>query len=145
MPLPLSVNATPVGRLSAVVIAAVGTPVVSTVKLPAVPAVKLALSALVIAGAVSTVSVKAWLASGDCPFAASIVKWYVPAGVAAVLASVAVPSPLSTKVTPVGSVSAVVIAANGPPVVCTVKVCAVPAVKVRVSALLIVGALAPSA
>ena len=43
----------------------VGNPVVVTVKMPIVPVVNVVLSALVIAGAWSTVSVKLWVASGQ--------------------------------------------------------------------------------
>lgn len=55
-------------------------------------------------------------------------------------ASVAVPSPLSRKVTPEGSVPVVVSAGVGYPPVVMVNVDAVPAVIVVVEALLIVGA-----
>ena len=47
----LSVKVTPLGRLPDSVITGVGEPVVVTVKLPALPTVKVALLALVIAGA----------------------------------------------------------------------------------------------
>ena len=48
----------------------VGKPVVVTVKVPALPTVNVVLSALVIAGAWSTVSVKVCVASGPTPLAA---------------------------------------------------------------------------
>ena len=47
---------------------------VVTVNVPAVPTVKVVLSALVIAGAWSTVRVKLWVASGITPLAAVIVS-----------------------------------------------------------------------
>ena len=52
----------------------------------------------------------------------------------------AVPSPLSTKVTPEGSVPLSLSAAVGVPVVVTVKLPAVPVVKVVLVALVITGA-----
>ena len=54
--------------------AGVGNPVVVTVNVPGVPVVNVVLSALVIAGAWSTVSVKLWVASGSTPLAAVIVS-----------------------------------------------------------------------
>ena len=59
---------------------------------------------------------------------------------AGVPASVAVPSPLSTKVTPVGSAPVSLSAAVGNPVVVTVNVPSVPVVNVVLSALVIAGA-----
>ena len=78
VPLPLSVNVTPDGRagLLAAEIAAVGLPVVRTVNEPCVPAANVAALALVMAGAAGalpTVSVKAWVALGFTPFAAVMV------------------------------------------------------------------------
>lgn len=58
---------------------------------------------------------------------------------AAVPARVAVPFPLSTKVTPLGSEPVAVSAGAGVPVVVTVKVPAVPWVKVVVFAEVIAG------
>ena len=54
--------------------------------------------------------------------------------------SVAVPSPLSAKVTPAGKVPVSLIDGVGLPVVVTVKVAAEPAVKVAVLALVTAGA-----
>ena len=51
---------------------------VVTVKLPALPAVKVALLALVMAGAWSTVSVNAWVVVIDAALLALIVKLYTP-------------------------------------------------------------------
>ncbi len=59
---------------------------------------------------------------------------------AGVPARVAVPSPSSTKVTPVGSAPVSVSAEVGTPVVVTVNVPAVPVVNVVVAALVIAGA-----
>ncbi len=55
VPLPLSANVTPPGKVPVSLRLGVGEPVVVTVKLPAAPTVKLVLSALVIAGAWLTV------------------------------------------------------------------------------------------
>ena len=59
---------------------------------------------------------------------------------AGVPARVAVPLPLSTKVTPEGSAPVSLSAGVGNPVVVTVKVPAVPVVNVVASALVIAGA-----
>ena len=58
VPSPLSRKVTPPGSAPVSLRAAVGKPVVVTVKVPSVPVVNVVLSALVIAGAWSTVSVK---------------------------------------------------------------------------------------
>src|SRR5262249_4744441 len=89
----------------------------------------------------STVSVKACVASGVTPFAAVIVIAYVPPVPASgVPAKVAVPSALSTKVTPEGSAPVSESIGFGKPVVVTVKVPAVPVVNVVAFALVMVGA-----
>ena len=95
-------NVTPVGRVPVSVSVGVGIPVVVTVKLPAVPTVKVVLVALVIAGAWLTVRVKLWVA--EKPLAAVKVRVIDAAGarLPGVPASVAVPLPLSTNVTPAG-------------------------------------------
>ena len=81
VPSPLSTKVTPAGNdpvsLSGV---GIGKPVVVTVNVPNVPVVNVVLSALVIAGAWSTVSVKLWLASGTTPLAAVIVSAVGTAG-----------------------------------------------------------------
>ena len=106
VPSPLSVKVTPVGNVPVETTRAglVGKPLVVTPKVPPTPTLNVVLSALVIAGAWSTVRVKDWVASGEMPFEAVIVKGYVPpVPSAGVPARVAVPSPLSVKVTPLGS------------------------------------------
>src|SRR5271157_4496601 len=70
VPLPRSVNVTPEGRVTVSVSAGTGYPVVVTVKLPPVPAVNAAVAKLVIAGAWSTVSVKACVALLPTPLEA---------------------------------------------------------------------------
>ena len=77
VPLPLSVKVTPVGRVAPpserVVAVGKSWPVV-TVKVPAVPTVKVVEAALVIDGASLTVRVKDWVASGQVPLWAVMVK-----------------------------------------------------------------------
>ena len=72
VPSPLSTNVTPVGSAPVSLKAGVGNPVVVTVNVSNVPVANVVLSALVIAGAWLTVSVKLWLASGTTPLAAVI-------------------------------------------------------------------------
>ena len=120
---------------------AVGPPVDVTVKVPAWPTVKVVPAELVIPAAWLTVRVKVWVAAGSTPFVAVIVNGYVPPELAAgVPASVAVPSPLSVNVTPVGSAPVSDNAELGTPVDVTVKVPAWPAVKVVPAGLVIRGA-----
>ena len=87
-----------------------------------------------------TVRVKLWVTGLPTPLEAVIVSVVEPAGVAVVLARVAVLSPLSTNVTPVGRVPVSVGAGVGNPVVVTVKVPDVPTVNVVLPALVIAGA-----
>jgi hypothetical protein len=113
-------------------------------KLPAVPTVNAVLVALVIAGAVPPlliVNVKLCMAAVPIPLLAVNVIGNVP-GVDApgVSLSVPVPSPLSLKLTPLGSEPASLSEGIGFPVVVTVKLAFVPTVKVALLALVIVGA-----
>ena len=64
VPLPLSTNVTPPGRVPVLVNDGVGEPVAVTVNVPAEVVVNVVLFALVIAGAVFTVRVKVCVASG---------------------------------------------------------------------------------
>jgi hypothetical protein len=138
---PLSTNVTPAGSAPDSVRDAVGTPVAVTVNDPAAPTVNVALVPLVIAGAWSTVSVKVCVASVPITLCALMLSEYVlPVNAAGVPASVAVPFPLSTNVTPVGSAPVSVSAGSGKPVVVTVKVPAWPTVNVVLAALVIAGA-----
>jgi hypothetical protein len=76
VPLQPALKLTPHGNfpLSLSVVVA-GTPgVVVIVKVPHLPTVKVAPAALVMAGALSTVSVNVWAAAGDTPLAALTVK-----------------------------------------------------------------------
>ena len=120
--------------------AGVGIPVVVTVNVPGSPSVNVVMVALVIAGAcgTATVSVKLWVALGDTPLAAVIVSGYVPELPAAGLpASVAVPSLLSTKITPEGSAPVSLKEGVGIPLAVTVKRLDRPIAKVVASALVI--------
>src|SRR6185437_4933612 len=141
----LLTNVTPEGRApvsESAMEAPLGVPVVVTVKLPAVPTLKVALFALVMAGAAFTVSVKACAALGVTPFAAAMVIGNTPCAVG-VPASVAVPLLLFTKVTPAGSAPVSVIdieALVGSPVVVTVNVPAWFRARVALLALVIDGA-----
>jgi len=113
-------NVTPLGSAPVSVSDGFGVPVVVTVKLPAMPTVKAVLFALVTAGASITVNVKLWFAGVPDPLLAVIVREYVPPD-AGVPPSVAVPFPLSTKVTPLGNAPVSVNDGVGDPVVVTVK------------------------
>ena len=73
MPSPLSVKLTPAGNAPCTDSAGAGKPLVVTVKLPARPVVNCAPAGL-IAGGWPTVKVKSWVASGETPLAAVIVK-----------------------------------------------------------------------
>ena len=84
-------------------------------------------------GAASTVRVKDWLAGLPTPLVAVMVKGKLPWEVG-VPARVAVPSPLSVKVTPVGSGPLSVREDVGVPVEVTVKLSGLPWPKVAPSA-----------
>jgi len=100
VPSPLSTKVTPLGRPPVSDSAGTGVPVVVTVMMPADPSVKVVLSPEVMVGAPSTVRVNDCVASGLTPLEAVMLSGYVPlVPTAGVPARVAVPSPLSTKVT----------------------------------------------
>ena len=84
---------------------------------------------------------KACVASGVSPLLALIVSKYDPPVAApCVPLNVAVPLPLSPKVTPAGSAPLSVIVPTGDPLVVTVNVPAFPTVNVVAFALVIAGA-----
>jgi len=139
VPSPLSAKVTPGGRLPLADRAAVGNPVEVTVKLPAVPVTKVTPGAEVITGDAFTVRVKDWDASGATPLVASMVMAYVP-WVVGVPDRDAVPSPLSTNVTPPGSAPDSDSWADGSPREVTAKLPDVPSWKVVLAADVIVGA-----
>src|SRR4051794_28908763 len=104
---------------------------VVTLNNPGRPAVNVTMFALVMTGGPLTVRVKLWLTAGATPLFAVMVIGKVPPTVG-VPDSVAVPLPLSWKVTPLGS-APVLVSAGGvgkPPDVVTVKVPDVFTVKV---------------
>ena len=94
---------------------------------------------LVIVGAATTLNVNDCVAFGNVPLLAVMVIGELPAA-AAVPEIVAVPFPLSVKFTPPGKAPVLLTAAAGLPVVVTVNVPLVPAVKVTLFALVIAGA-----
>ena len=107
-------------------------------KVPAEPSRNVVWLAEVMAGAACTVRVKDWVASDPTPLEASMLSGNTPPAVG-VPARVAVPFPLSVKVTPAGSAPVSVRAASGVPVEDTVKVPAVPLVKVLAAAEVMAG------
>src|SRR5579883_232064 len=107
-------------------------------KVPAVPTVNVAAAALLIAGALPTTNVKFCVAAVPMPLFAEMVMGKEPV-VEVLPARVAVPLPLSVKVMPEGSAPDSVMAAVGMAVVVTWNVPAVPATKVVVFALVMVG------
>ena len=132
---------TPFGSAPVSVKAGVGAPVVVTVKVPRTPTENVVLAPLVMTGAVFTVSVKLCVPLGATPLLAVIVMGYVAAvPEAGVPLSVAVPFPLSVKVTPLGSAPVSVTVATGKPDVMTVKDAKVPTVNVVLAALVTAGA-----
>src|SRR5215472_14669475 len=139
VPLPLSTNVTPLGNAPTSV--SDGVPVPVTVNVPGVSTVNVVLLALVITGAVPTVSVKVWVAGVPTPLLAVKVMGYVPTlPDAGVPLSVPVPFALPVKVIPLGNAPASVKVGAGKPVVITGNDPEAPTVKVVVLALVIVGA-----
>jgi hypothetical protein len=136
--LPLSRKVTPLGKAPVSVRIEVGKPVVVRLNEPDVPTVKVALLALVIAGAWSTVSVKVCVASAPIPLCAVKVREYVPAVPAAgVPASFPV---AGVNVTPEGRVPLSASVGAGKPVAVTVKVPAAPTVNMVLLALVMAAA-----
>lgn len=143
VPFPLSTNVTPEGSVAPPSLRlGVGVPDVVMLNVPAVPTVNVVLFALVMTGAVLTVSVKLCVALLPTPLLAVIVNGYDPfVPDAGVPLRVAVPFPLSTNVTPEGSVAPPSLSDGfGKPEVVTLNVPAAPAVNVVLLALVIAGA-----
>src|SRR3954451_7291855 len=141
--LPLSVNVTPLGSVPVRVIPLIGKPVVLTVKVwPLTPWVKVALLALVMAGAWLMVSVKFCVAFGVTPLLPVMTIGERPPSVGPGVPLIgAVPLPLSVKEmlagrTPVFDSATL----TGKPVVVTAKVPSCPVVKLATLALVIAGA-----
>src|SRR5260370_110363 len=121
VPLPLSRNVTPAGKVPLSVMLGVGDPLVVTLNVPAAPTWNVTAFALVNAGALFTVSVKLCVAFGLTPFCAVNVMANVPDAVGVPL-SVPVPLPLSRHVTPAGKGPLSVMLGVGNPVLFTVNV-----------------------
>jgi hypothetical protein len=136
----LFTNVTPLGSAPVSVIAGIGVPVEVTVKLPVEPTINVVLLALVIAGPWLTVSVKLWVATVPTPLLAVIVTAKVPPVPAAgVPLRLAVPFPLFTNVTPLGSAPVSVKDGTGVPVAVTMKLPAELTVNVVPLVLVITG------
>src|ERR1700712_5439620 len=108
-------------------------------KCPGSPEVNFAVVGLEKAGGERTIRVKAWLVPVPGPLLAVMVRSNSPL-VEGVPAMVAVPSPLSVKLTPEGRLP-VLVSVSALGLVVTVKVPAVPLTKVVWSALVIVDGL----
>ena len=107
VPSPLSTKETPFGSAPLSDSDAVGVPVETSVNEPALDVVKVVLLAEVMAGAASTVRVKDWVAVRAHPVGGGDGDRVAPAARrAGVPEIVAVPSPLSTKVTPLRQAAA---------------------------------------
>src|SRR3984885_6048301 len=136
VPLPSSVKVTPAGRGPVSVSDGAGNPRVVTVKVPESPAVKVVDAWLVIAGASFRIAVNVCV-TVPWSFLAAMVTTKVPPWVAfGTPEMVAVPLPLSSKVTPEGRAPVLVSDGTGNPAVVTGNgVMAVPAVVVIPGAL----------
>ena len=130
-------NVTPLGSVPPSLKLGAGNPVTVTVNVPAVPTVNVVLFALVIAGAWLTVRVKLCTALLPTPLLALKLIGYVPKVPAAGVPLNVLVAELN--VTPLGSVPVCVTVGAGTPVVVTVKVAALPTVKVVAFALVIAG------
>src|SRR5262249_43926996 len=139
VPPPLFVNVTPVGSVPVcVIVAATGKLWVVIVKLPLLPTVNVVLFALVKRPASLMFSVKVCVPGAPTPLGAVKVRgWGPPVPAAGVPPSVAVPSPLSTKVTPDGAPLWVTAGLGVPRVVTVNAGPAVPTVSVALAALVI--------
>src|ERR1017187_1948688 len=121
VPFPLSVKLRPPGSGPDSARAGGGYPVARTVRLSGTPTLTLMARIFLMAGALVTVRVNAWVAVPYL-FLAVRVSGYTPAAAfLGVPEIVAVPSPLSVNLTPAGSQSLLVIFGAGEPVVVTVK------------------------
>ena len=138
VPLPLSVKVKPVGNAVDSLIAGVGDPAVVTVNDPGVPRANVALFALVMASPV-TFRVKFCTAFGPAPLTA-VKLMGNPPPLAGFPLSVAVPLPLSVKVTPMGNAPDSVIVGTGDPLVVNVNDPGIPTTNVVVLPLVMDGA-----
>jgi hypothetical protein len=139
--LPLSLKVTPLGNAPLSVSVTNGMPVPVTVKLPLCPTPKTAVPALVMVGAAPSIRRKLWVALLPEVLWAVMVKRTSPASLlAGVPLRVAVPLPLSLKVTPLGKKPDSVRLGAGNPVVVTRKEFEAVTAKVVSAALVICGA-----
>jgi hypothetical protein len=133
-----ALSVTPVGSAPDLVKLGVGVPVAVTVNEPTAPSVKVALTALVMAGAcvadALTVNVKFWVALGETPFDAVKMMGNAPVWVGVPLRTPAL------NVTPVGSAPDSAMLGVGVPVAVTVSEPATPSVKAVLVALVMAGA-----
>ena len=126
VPLPLSVKVRPLGRCPDSAKAGSGYPVARTTRCSEAPTLVLMVGILLMAGALVTVRVNAWVAVPFLFLAVRVSRYTPPAEPAGVPEIVAVPSPWSANLTPEGSRPVLVILGIGSPVVVTVKVNATP-------------------
>src|ERR1019366_4630758 len=139
VPFPLSVKLRPPGSGPDSARAGGGYPVARTVRLSGAPTLTLIVRIFLMAGALVTVRVNAWVAV-PALFLAVRVSGYIPAAaLRGVPEIVAVPSPLSANLTPDGKRPVPVILVAGPPVVVTVKVNGAPKAAVAVEVLVKAG------
>jgi hypothetical protein len=115
----------------------IGKPAAVTVKLPATPLENVTWLVEVIAGAASAVRMNIWVAAGATPLPAVMVIGKVPLCV-----GVPESSPPDVNVTPAGRAPVSLKVGAGEPVAVTVKVPAVPSVKVVLFTEVIRGAVA---
>ena len=126
VPFPLSVKDRPPGSGPDSARAGAGYPVVRTVSLSAAPTLTLMARIFLMAGALVTVRVNAWVAVPFLFLAVRVSRYTPAAAFAGVPEIVAVPSPLSANLTPEGSRPVLVILGAGSPAAVTVKVNAAP-------------------
>ena len=126
VPFPLSVKLRPPGSGPDSARAGGGYPVARTVRLSGTPTLTLIVRIFLMAGALVTVRVNAWVAVPFLFLAVRVSRYTPPAEPAGVPEIVAVPSPWSANLTPEGSRPVLVILGIGSPVVVTVKVNATP-------------------
>jgi hypothetical protein len=129
VPFPLSTNVTPLGSAPVSVNVGLGTPEATTVNVPGVPTVNVVLFPLVNEGATGVELTVRENACGTVELllvALKVMPNGLPEAVVGVPLKVPVPLPLSTNVTPLGSVPVSVKAGSGIPVALTVNVPAVP-------------------
>lgn len=140
VPFPLSVKDVPLGSGPDSARAGSGYPMARIVRCSAAPTWTLVVRIFLMAGALVTVRVSAWVAVPFL-FLAVRVSGYTPAAAfTGVPEIVAVPSPLSANFTPLGSAPILVILGAGSPVVVTVKVNATLKVAVALEPLVKTGA-----